>query len=204
MKNLISLLCSLMLVLSMTGLAIATQSYQYEFIHNEWVDTSGNTPVYWVKMFFPASGTGTYTGGVFEYDNYISQVNLLKITLYGYGDNSSSLIQMFLDFNSNHSSYLNPNAGYNVDNDTSFTLTLDIKNNDLLYNGADVGNLSNVSLNSFLNTDEFYVGYACHFWVDKTVVEVSVNGGEVPEPASMILLGSGLLGLAGLRKKFKK
>jgi len=31
-----------------------------------------------------------------------------------------------------------------------------------------------------------------------------ISGGQVPEPISLLLVGSGLLGLVGLRKKFKK
>ena len=39
-------------------------------------------------------------------------------------------------------------------------------------------------------------------WIDSVIVPQS--GGEVPEPTTLLLIGPGLLGLLGLRKKFKK
>jgi hypothetical protein len=189
-----------------TTLKAASLSYHDQYVHTQEVNTAATNPLnfYWVQMYFPDSAMrGTYSNGVFEYDDYIGQVNSFKIILTGHGDDTNYTIDFYLDFDNSHSTNSGMIAGYNVNNQP-FTLTLDIKNNDLLYNGTDVGNLSNVNLNSFVGYDTFWVGYACHFYHDRTDLDVCVNGGEVPEPASMILLGSGLLGLAGLRKKFKK
>lgn len=155
-----------------------------------WISTDGHRPASngWFRLGLPD-----------VYDPAL--VTLFDITLAGHGDNSSYPIDIFLSFD-DKATYTKV-ASYNVQNNISFTLALDVLNNDLLYQGNDVGNLSNVSLASFEGLDHFWLGYGCHFWHDSSTVRID-QATPTPEPASMLLLGPGLIGLAYLRRKGKK
>ncbi len=163
-----------------------------------WVNNhgSGRDTGFTASLDFPDGGDiSNYANGVvFEFDEQLDSVTTFSVTLTGHGDNSSQPIDIFFNLGGSDEDWEFVGS-YNVAQNINFTLSVDLVNQRLIYNGTDVGAVD-YNMNRFIGIDSFLVAYGCHFWHDSTSVNViAENLVIIPEPISFILFGFSLVGL---------
>ena len=204
MKKLLVLFATTLFILGSSTAAMAlTFDYTHDASPDVRIDNDSNVPnsANWYRLLLPS-----------WYDS--NQITAFSMDLYGRGDDSTSPIDIWGKLGSSSAQKI---VGYDVRNSyRDFVLRMDIVSGDLYgnYQNADLTwtgfldtniNLSSwPALSDFDGLSSFLIGYACHYYYDMTSLHIEQT--PVPEPATMLLLGSGLIGLAGFGRKklFKK
>lgn len=182
MKKTLVVIFSIMFVLSLANMASALTWQDTNSVSSVYIDLSGSIPIQWYDLTLPS----WYNA---------SEVTLFEITVDGHGFYPGAPIDVWLSKYSDGSSPIEV-ASFTPSSDP-FSMTWEIPIT-----------ITAVNLTYFTGLSDFYIGYACHFYLDSSgdYITQPDNTGQTPtpEPTTLLLLGSGLLGLWGARKKFRK
>jgi hypothetical protein len=158
-------------------------SWTYTNDTDAWIDNSGSFPPSngWFQLLLPD-----------WYD--ASKVTSFTISMHGDDDNSSSYIDVWLSTDKTQANSVKIDA-FNAPLYSDFEKEWNIPLATLIPVGG------TLSKDDFSGLDYFYIGYGCHFTHEWSKVEIEQT--SVPEPTTMLLLGLGLVGLAGIRRKMQ-
>ena len=208
-KKFLVSLCTILMFLGMIGVANAITIAGYDFDDNAFADT-----------LISSSGSYTTSGGSLE--EVLTDIN---VNTYAYSWDNGAYVELGFEDN-----YLVNGTGddlalFEMGNiEDYFEVSITIGGTTNWYQSFDTGydsGMWNIDV-AFIDLDDFGIGSGAY--LSSIVIGLDDSGmqpearpslslvgalnstSSVPEPATLLLLGTGLLGLAGLRRKkfFKK
>ena len=168
---------------------------QIGLVDKEQADLSLDT--YWGALMFNNSAFATFYAGTSNYARLSDNNDLYSNPLYNPVGETIGVFDFKLDIASDGTMDLTLYGS----SDASTTYTYGHRNwwdGDPYWTGAELENGSYLIAQLWIDTGDEVNSVSANFDI------TGASAAPVPEPATMLLLGSGLAGLAGFRRKFRK